>query len=158
MERLASASTRPITAHLFPPWNDTIRKTVNLLIFEDVHDVLSIYVRRLRRIDGVKLPYRKTVHDPETALSLFRRMKPEIVITDLSLSKAARLDGIDILKEIRGISPGTPVAIATCFSPGSTNATTETIMHAGFDAVFNKSDIRAMANFVRSNAARMRFG
>jgi CheY-like chemotaxis protein len=160
-DRLTSASykcRRPITAHLSNPWNDPIRKTVNLVIFEDSPELLSIYVRRLRRIEGVKLPYKKTVNSPDEAISLFRNFRPEIVITDLALTVPARADGIDILREIKRISPGTPVGIATCFSPDSTELTIETIKRAGFDAIFNKSDTLSMANFIRLNTAKIRFG
>jgi DNA-binding NtrC family response regulator len=139
-----------------PSWSEPIRKPVNLLILEDVSDVLTIYVKRLKRIDGVKLPFKKTVNSVDEALFLFRRFRPEIVITDLSLRIPARADGIDILNEIKRISPDTPVGLATVFSPGSTDVTTETIRRAGFDAIFNKSDIRGLADFVRSTAARIR--
>jgi DNA-binding NtrC family response regulator len=140
------------------PWNDTITKTVNVAIFEDTPAVLSIYVRRLRRIDGVSLPYTNPVYSPGAALSLFRRFRPEIVITDLSLSQPARADGIDILHAIKGMSPGTPVALATLHTPGSTTLSAQEIERAGFDAIFNKIDFAGISEFVRTNAAKIRFG
>jgi DNA-binding NarL/FixJ family response regulator len=157
-DRRASRCIRPITAYLFQPQNERIRKTANLVIFEDVQVYLSICVRRLRRIEGVSIPHKKTVHSLDAAIQLFRRLRPEIVITDLSLTTHARTDGIDILNEIKRLSSDTPVALATSYSPGSADAITQTIQRAGFDAIFNKSDIAAMACFVRANAARIRFG
>ncbi|MDD5340782.1 MAG: hypothetical protein PHV13_06110, partial [Candidatus ainarchaeum sp.] len=86
------------------------------------------------------------------------RFRHEIVITDLSLSQPARADCIDILHEIKRMSPRTPVALATLHTPGSTTLTAQEIENAGFDAVFNKADFSGISEFVRTNAARMRFG
>lgn len=133
-------------------------KTVSVAIFEDTSEFMSLYLRRMRRIDGVELPYKNPVYSTGAALALFRRFRPEIVITDLSLSQPARADGIDILHAIKGMSPGTLVALAALHTPGSTTLTAQEIDRAGFDAVFNKTDFAGISQFVRTNVAKIRFG
>lgn len=151
-----ASSTRPITAYLYPTWHEPIRKPVTVVVFEDVPEYLSICIKRLRRIDGVRIPYKETIHDYHVAISLFRRFRPEIVITDMSLRPFSNRDGIDILNEIRAMSPATIVALATCDTPGSGTLTALEIEKAGFDAVFNKGYMGLIADFVRMSAAKMR--
>jgi DNA-binding NtrC family response regulator len=55
----------------------------------------------------------ESTNDPEQALARARTKPFDLVISDLKLN--ARLDGIDVLRAIREISPTTPVIIVTGF-------------------------------------------
>lgn len=58
----------------------------------------------------------KTVHlasNGEVALSLFQKHKPHLVITDIQMPK---LNGLDLSKAIKELSPQTPIIITTAFN------------------------------------------
>lgn len=46
-------------------------------------------------------------------LEIFRRKHPDLVITDIRMPQ---MDGIEMLREIRGLNPDTPVVIMTAYS------------------------------------------
>jgi len=80
------------------------KKTVLLADDEaGIRKVLSISLRDL----GYTV---HTAEDGETALQIFRREKPAIVLTDI---KMPGMDGIQLLQKIKQESPGTEVIIIT---------------------------------------------
>jgi CheY-like chemotaxis protein len=133
------------------PFCEPIRR-VPVVIFEDVSEFMAAYVKCVSRLRRIDLKQNGLVTSPEQAIAIFRQEKPKIVITDLSLRTPAQPDGIAILKTIRQEAPRTVVALATCFSPASADMTTTAILQAGFDAVFNKTEFKAIRQFVRRKA------
>ncbi len=147
---------RKIIASLPESWNEPLGKTVKILIFEDQPVPLSIYTAFLKCIPGVSLQCQETMHNPYDAILMFHSLRADGVITDMSLTERAQLDGITILHGVKHISSSTPVALATSFSPSSTDMTSDEIRHAGFDTVLsNKLDIASMVKFIRSDVAKV---
>jgi DNA-binding NtrC family response regulator len=83
------------------------------------------------------------VHDPEQALTRARGEHFDLVISDLKLN--ARLDGIDVLREVRQAAPGTPVIIVTGY--GELEKAIAAVREGAFDFVskpFNISELRTL--------------
>ena len=85
----------------------------------------------------------ETSLDPEQALSRVRIKPFDLVISDLKLN--ARLDGIDVLRSVRDLTPGTPVIIVTGF--GELEKAVEAVREGAFDFVskpFNISELKGL--------------
>jgi len=85
----------------------------------------------------------ETSLDPEQALSRVRVKPFDLVITDLKLN--ARLDGIDVLRSVRELTPGTPVIIVTGF--GELEKAVEAVREGAFDFVskpFNITELKGL--------------
>ena len=85
----------------------------------------------------------ETSLDPEQALSRVRIKPFDLVISDLKLN--ARLDGIDVLRSVRELTPGTPVIIVTGF--GELEKAVEAVREGAFDFVskpFNISELKGL--------------
>ena len=85
----------------------------------------------------------ETTTDPEQALARCRAKPYDLVITDLKLN--ARLDGIDILRAVREVSPSTPVIIVTGF--GELEKAVEAVREGAFDFVskpFNITELKGL--------------
>jgi len=129
---------------------------VGVAVFEDVGEMLDAYVRRLERLNGVILKCRATVDNADEAIRIFRRSRPSIVITDLSLGEEANTDGFTILRFIKKESPRTAVALATLHSAGSTTDIEAEIRKQPFDAVFHKTDFNGIESFIALKAWELR--
>ncbi|HUE85483.1 MAG TPA: sigma-54 dependent transcriptional regulator [Vicinamibacterales bacterium] len=85
----------------------------------------------------------ETSLDPEQALSRVRVRPFDLVISDLKLN--ARLDGIDVLRSVREMTPGTPVIIVTGF--GELEKAVEAVREGAFDFVskpFNITELKGL--------------
>ena len=85
----------------------------------------------------------ETSLDPEQALSRVRLKPFDLVISDLKLN--ARLDGIDVLRSVRELTPGTPVIIVTGF--GELEKAVEAVREGAFDFVskpFNITELKGL--------------
>jgi DNA-binding NtrC family response regulator len=85
----------------------------------------------------------ETSLDPEQALSRVRVKPFDLVISDLKLN--ARLDGIDVLRSVRDLTPGTPVIIVTGF--GELEKAVEAVREGAFDFVskpFNITELKGL--------------
>src|SRR5688500_4334720 len=81
--------------------------------------------------------------DPDEALARARATPFDLVITDLKLN--ARLDGIDVLRSVRDLTPGTPVIIVTGF--GELEKAVEAVREGAFDFVskpFNITELKGL--------------
>ncbi len=79
-----------------------IKKSV--LVIDDNKDIRLLLRDILQKTDYVV----DLAEDGDTGLALFREKHPDIVVTDLSMPK---VKGLDVLTEVRGVSPETPVII-----------------------------------------------
>jgi DNA-binding NtrC family response regulator len=87
----------------------------------------------------------ETTMDPEQALARVRAKAFDLVISDLKLN--ARLDGIDVLRSVRELTPGTPVIIVTGF--GELEKAVEAVREGAFDFVskpFNISELKGLVS------------
>jgi DNA-binding NtrC family response regulator len=85
----------------------------------------------------------ETALDPEQALERVRSRPFDLVISDLKLN--ARLDGIDVLRSVRELTPGTPVIIVTGF--GELEKAVEAVREGAFDFVskpFNITELKGL--------------
>jgi DNA-binding NtrC family response regulator len=85
----------------------------------------------------------ETTMDPEQALARVRAKPFDLVISDLKLN--ARLDGIDVLRSVREITPATPVIIVTGF--GELEKAVEAVREGAFDFVskpFNITELKGL--------------
>jgi len=94
----------------------------------------------------------ETTTDPTTALARCRTRSFDLVISDLKLGTP--LDGIDVLREVRRSSPGTPVIIVTGF--GELEKAVEAVREGAFDFVskpFNIGELKALVDRALTRAA-----
>jgi len=87
----------------------------------------------------------ETTLDPEQALARVRAKPFDLVISDLKLN--ARLDGIDVLRSVRELTPETPVIIVTGF--GELEKAVEAVREGAFDFVskpFNISELKGLVS------------
>jgi DNA-binding NtrC family response regulator len=85
----------------------------------------------------------ETSLDPEQALARVRAKPFDLVISDLKLN--ARIDGIDVLRSVRELTPGTPVIIVTGF--GELEKAVEAVREGAFDFVskpFNITELKGL--------------
>src|ERR671922_2382566 len=90
--------------------------------------------------------------DPEQGLARVRAKPFDLVISDLKLN--ARLDGIDVLRSVREITPGTPVIIVTGF--GELEKAVEAVREGAFDFVskpFNITELKGLVERALQKAA-----
>ena len=90
--------------------------------------------------------------DPEQGLARARAKPFDLVISDLKLN--ARLDGIDVLRAIRELHPGTPVIIVTGF--GELEKAVEAVREGAFDFVskpFNITELKSLVERALQKAA-----
>ena len=125
-----------------------VQRPVSLAIFEDVKDVFDLYVARFGRLNGVTLKCHATIDNADEAIKIFRRSRPSIVITDLSLGEKANTAGFTIVNMIKGESPRTAVALATLHTVDSVTDIEERIKAQPFDAVFHKTDFIGISAFI----------
>ena len=92
----------------------------------------------------------ETTMDPEQALARVRTKPFDLVISDLKLN--ARLDGIDVLRAVREMTPGTPVIIVTGF--GELEKAVEAVREGAFDFVSKPFNISELKRPGRAGAAQ----
>ena len=73
---------------------------------ETILDCIGIYFKR--RFRDVYL-----AADGAEGLEKFREYRPDLVVTDIEMPK---LDGLEMSKEIRKISPDTPIILTTAYN------------------------------------------
>ncbi|MBI5286881.1 MAG: sigma-54-dependent Fis family transcriptional regulator, partial [Deltaproteobacteria bacterium] len=95
-------SLSPITHHLSPVF------IMKVLIVEDEK------IKRITLTDALlKAGYEvESFHDPVEALKVFKEDEFDVVVTDLRLP---RMEGVDLLREIKSIRPSTHVIIMTAY-------------------------------------------
>ncbi len=110
------------------------------MIIEDTQVLLDLYLERLGRLKDVMVCNRGAVESADDALTLFLAHRPDIVVTDLSLTQGGT-EGFDILRRIKERSPATRVILtSSVYRPENTDELSLEIKAAPFDAAFNKFD------------------
>ena len=121
------------------------RKTLKVLVLDDCQDVLLLYGDLLRH-ERVEILASKAVNSVDEAMALVRLIKPDIVISDLCLTMG-HTEGFEILAKMREEMPFVPVALSSCSYPNDENIVPE-IEKKGFDALFNKGDVKGISEFI----------
>ena len=125
------------------------REFRKVAVFDDMPAIVSLYADMLSRPE-IRVVTEDAVHTAEEALSIFRTEQPDLVITDLSLTRNGT-EGFDILKGIRMFSPTIHVPIAlftSAYVQGGTDGLSLEIRDKGYDALFNKTQTHEVVAFV----------
>jgi DNA-binding NtrC family response regulator len=140
------------------PKEEQIRKQIRVLIVEDTPFLLDHYVKRLGRLDNISLVEVPVIESMDRALEIFKSEKPDIVITDLSLT-ASHTEGFGILRVLKRCSPDLCVVLTTSiYSPENHDELNEHIRHSKFDAVFHKLDLDGLVAFIRKKSLELSLG
>jgi DNA-binding NtrC family response regulator len=129
------------------PANEPAKKLMKVAIFDDSPEVLLLYrdLLSIITVDVLDLP---PVTSVEQVMELFRRERPDIVITDLCLTSGGR-EGYDVLAKIKRESPNTPVALSTStYSKTSLDPECVKMREKGYDALFNKVDLQGITEYI----------
>ncbi|MDP1570097.1 MAG: sigma-54 dependent transcriptional regulator [Vicinamibacterales bacterium] len=113
--------------------------TTRILILDDDVETCRFMQELLAR-PGREI---ETTTDPEMAIDRARAKPYDLVVSDLKLN--ARLDGIDVLRQIRAAAPSTQVIIVTGF--GELEKAVEAVREGAFDFVskpFNITEIKQL--------------
>ncbi len=126
--------------------NNKFRKVA---LFDDMPEIVTVYGELLSRPE-VRVITDSAVQTAEEALSIFRAERPDLVITDLSLTSNGT-EGFDILKGIRRLSQTTHVPVAlfsSAYIQGGTDDLSVKIRNIGYDALFSKAQVNEVLAFV----------
>jgi DNA-binding response OmpR family regulator len=80
----------------------------SILIVDDDADIVAI-VSAMLTGRGWQV---RTAYDGETALSLVRREKPDVILLDIMMP---RMNGLEVLKQVRQIAPESRIIMITAF-------------------------------------------
>jgi two-component system response regulator PilR (NtrC family) len=86
----------------------------------------------------------KTAADGREAVELLGKVRFDLVVTDL---KMPQVDGIDLLKRVKEVSPETPVIIVTAFASGETALTA--MKEGAYDYLEKNFDVNDLLGLVR---------
>lgn len=118
----------------------TVRRS-RILIVDDEKDICEFLFRILHK-DG----YAPIVaHDGEAALEMIRLGMPDLVISDVRMSK---MDGIELLRQAKECDPNLPVIIVTGF-PGIDGAI-QAMRLGAFDYLLKPIDTSDLMNKIQS--------
>lgn len=131
------------------PKEERIRRQVRVAIFDDSPEVNLAYSECFSSFAEANVVSCRPVFSVEDAIEIFRAIRPDVVITDLSLTDGKQ-EGFEILRKIKEISPGTPVALSTsAYHPRKNDGINSEIRKQGFDALFQKHDLASMCEFIQ---------
>jgi DNA-binding NarL/FixJ family response regulator len=124
------------------------KKRFKLAIIEDCDLVLNVYLDKMSRVRSLDICTPTAISSEKQAIALMMREKPDIVITDLSLT-SNHIEGFAILRKIRELLPDAIVAVSTSiYTPISHDALCERMRHEA-EFVFHKADVAGMIRFLR---------
>gem|GEM_PF-5462784 len=133
---------------------DPIKKPLKVAIFEDQQMVLDGYIKEFGKDNGIAICTSRAISSQAEAVSVCRREKPDIVITDLCLTSDHQ-QGFAILAKIREILPEAIVALSTMnYDPVAGDVWTERILKSGFNYVIQKGDIIAFHAMLKAEVCK----
>ncbi len=148
--KLKLLETRPHLAQGRPERRND-RKSHRVAIFDDMPEMVKL-CRELLQGPEIRVVTDDAVQTVGEALSIFQAQRPDLVVTDLSLTRGGT-EGFDILDGIRQLSPTihVPVALYTSsYIQGGTDDLSKKIRGAGYDALFSKMQMHDLVAFVES--------
>ncbi len=124
-------------------------KLLSVLIVED-DDSMRDLLRKILTDEGYRV---NTAGDGTTALTMVKQTPVDVVLSDV---KMPGLDGLELLKAVKQLTPGTYVAIMTAF--GTIDSAVEAMKHGAYDYIskpFKIDEIRIlMKKIVEEKALR----
>jgi len=119
----------------------TSRPSDPVLLVEDTRSLASLYETFLKKAGfAVECAY-----DARTAVALFERVQPRIILLDLVLPDR---DGLEVLREIHARDPAAKVVVIT--ANGSINRAVEAMREGAFDFLVKPFDERRLIGAVQN--------
>ncbi len=132
------------------PKAEPIRRQIRVAIFDDSPEINLAYGDCFKSFPGVDVVSSRAVFSVDEVLEIVRAVRPDVVITDLSLTDG-NLEGFEILKRIKEISPNTLVGLSTSsYHPNKDDEINREIRKHAFDMLFQKHDLASMCDFIES--------
>jgi signal transduction histidine kinase len=111
-------------------------------------------IRKVLKITLVSAGYDVSIaHDGETGYKVFNEIKPDIVITDI---KMPGIDGIELLKKIKNISPETEVIMIT--GHGDMDLAVKSLKYEAADFITKPIDIVDLESSIEKALDRLSIG
>ncbi len=124
-------------------------KSLSVLVVED-DDSMRDLLRKILTDEGYRV---NTAGDGTTALTMVKQAPVDVVLSDV---KMPGLDGLELLKAVKKVTPGTYVAIMTAF--GTIDSAVEAMKYGAYDYIskpFKIDEIRIlMKKIVEQKALR----
>jgi DNA-binding NtrC family response regulator len=118
-----------------------------ILIVEDekiLAESISTYLKRHGYATAV-------AHAGEEGVRLAEEGRPAVAVVDIRLPG---IDGLDVLKRMRKVSPHTDVVMTTAYAPAS--STTEAMEYGAFDYLGKPLDLDKLRGVIEKALARSR--
>jgi len=120
----------------------TTMKRITLLLADD-HTVVRLGLKALLQFEK-DLSVVGDAEDGETAVTLSRKLKPDIVIMDLMMPG---IDGVEATRQIRASLPGTKVLILTSF--GSSASISDAVAAGASGAIVKHASNEELIDAIR---------
>ena len=120
-----------------------------ILIVED-EETLALVLQESLVDEGFQV---EVARDGEQALEVFKGKPCDLVVTDLRMPK---MSGLDLLREIRGLSPTTEVIIVTAY--GSMEVAVEALRLRAFDFVMKPYTVEGLKECIKRALRRAQSG
>ncbi len=140
------------------PQEERICKHLRVLVIEDTPFLLEHYMKKLGALDFIALVRVPAVKSLDEAFAFVNAHRPDIVITDLSLT-SSHTEGFEILRVLKKHIPEMcVVATTSIYSPRNNDEVNEHLRASRFDAVFHKLDLDGLELFLKKKAIETTMG
>ncbi len=140
------------------PKEERICRHLRVLVIEDTRFLHEYYMKRLGALKYIALLPVPPVVGLEQAFSLINAHRPDIVVTDLSLT-ASNTEGFEILRVLKKHVPQMcVVATTSIYSPHNVDEVNEHLRKSRFDMVFHKLDLEGLELFLKKKAIESSMG
>lgn len=116
---------------------------MSVMIVDDDRELLEIY-GKIFKMSGFDVV---TCEDGESALNIIKEGRVSVVVSDIIMP---RMDGIELLKRIKTISPDTEVIMLT--AEGSISGAVEAVKEGAFSYLIKPADIEELLSNIRKAA------
>jgi YesN/AraC family two-component response regulator len=126
--------------------DEGLLKRLSILLVEDDENILKLITIFLKRRIGAVY----TAVNGEEGLAIFKKQRPDIVLTDIRLPV---MDGLSMAKAIREIDADTPIIVITAFS--KQDLLLKSIDIEDYNHVIKPVDTEVLMDTILKNAAAL---
>ena len=116
---------------------------MSVMIVDDDRELLEIY-KKIFNLNGFNVV---TCENGESALNVIKEGKISVVVSDIIMP---RMNGIELLKKIKALSPDTEVIMLT--AEGSISGAVEAVKEGAFSYLIKPADIEELLSNIRKAA------